>query len=98
MPSMHREPPFQSDDTVIWVSSLLLAVVLGSVAAYALSIAVAGVADIGTTLKEMLGLTGAGVALIALALHGRLVKAFLLSFAAVFFIVLAVATHGFAAL
>ena len=95
---MRSEPPFRSEDTVIWVSSLLLAVVLGAVAAYAFSVAVTGVADIGTTLKEMLGLTAAGVALIALALHGRLIKAFVLSFAAVFFIVLAVTTHGFSVL
>ena len=95
---MRREPPFRSEDTVIWISSLLLAVLLGAVAAYALSISVTGVADVGTTLREVLGLIAAGVALIALALHGRLIKAFVLSFAAVFFIVLAVATHGFAIL
>ncbi|MBC5816048.1 MAG: hypothetical protein GIW97_05855 [Candidatus Eremiobacteraeota bacterium] len=95
---MRRERSFRADDTVIWVSSTLLSVVLGSGAAYTASIAIAGATGAGGAFKEVLALIAAGIALIVLALHGRLVKFFLFSLAAVFFIALAIATHGFTTL
>ena len=92
---MHKEPAFRDEDTIIWVTSILLACVLGAVAAYTVAVAVGG-SSVGTApLREMVGLIAAGIVLIVIALQGALVRAFLASFAAVFFIALAVATHGF---
>ena len=95
---MRREPSFRADDTVIWVSCTLLAIILGAVAAYTVIVAAAGASAPGGAFKEVLTLIGAGLALIVLAIHGRLVRFFLISFAMVFFISLAVATHGFTTL
>lgn len=92
---MQKEPAYRDEDTVIWVTSILLACILGAVAAYAVAVAVGG-AGVGTApLREMMGLIAAGIVLIVLAVQGALVRAFLASFATVFFIALAVATHGF---
>jgi hypothetical protein len=95
---MRREPSFRADDTVIWVSSTLLAILLGAVAAYTVIVAAAGASGAGSAFKEVLVLIAAGIALIVLALQGRLVRFFLISFAAVFFIALGVASHGFTTL
>lgn len=76
----------------------MLAAILGAAAAYTVSVAVSGAADLAGTVREMLGLVAAGVLLIVLALQKRLVRAFLVSFAVIFFIALAFTTHGFAAL
>lgn len=95
---MRREPTFKSDDTVIWTTSILLAALLGGLAAYAVMAAVGSAPDLFASLREVVGLVAAGVLLIVLALQGRLVRAFLVSFATVFLITLAVATHGFTAL
>jgi len=94
---MRRASSFRADDTVIWVSSTLLAIVLGSGAAYTASTAIAGASGAGGAFK-VLALIAAGMALIVLALNGRLVRFFLFSCAAVFFIALALATHGFTTL
>ena len=95
---MRREPSFRADDTVIWVSSMLLAIILGAAAAYTVAVAMAGALGAGGAFKQVLVLIAAGLTLIVLALHGRLLRFFLLSFAAVFFIGLAVASHGFTTL
>lgn len=95
---MRREPSFRADDTVIWVSSTLLAILLGAIAAYTVIVAAAGASGVGSAFKEVLLLIAAGIALIVLALHGRLVRFFLIAFAAVFFLALAVASHGFTTL
>ncbi|MDP9017884.1 MAG: hypothetical protein M3N19_06165 [Candidatus Eremiobacteraeota bacterium] len=91
---MRREPSFKGDEFIIWSSSLVLAVMLGALAAYALAIAAgAAAAAASSSFKEMLVLIGAGISLIALALQGRLVRAFLVSFGLAFFVGLAIATH-----
>lgn len=93
---MRKGTSFQADDTIIWVASTLLAIVLGAAAAYAVAVAADGTNIIGTSIfKEVLALIAAGVVLIVLALQARLVRFFLIAFAGVFFIALAVATHGF---
>ncbi|MFN2527354.1 MAG: hypothetical protein ABR584_01385 [Candidatus Baltobacteraceae bacterium] len=76
----------------------MLAILLGAGAAYTASVAIAGVSGAGDAFKEVLALIAAGLALIVLALHARLVRFFLFSFATVFFITLAIATHGFTTL
>ena len=95
---MRREPSFKSDDTVIWSTSILLAAILGGLAAYAVAVAAGSAPDLAGALREVVGLIGAGVVLIVLALQGRLVRAFLISFTAVFCVARAVATHGFTGL
>lgn len=92
---MRREPSFRAQDTIIWATSLLLAAILGAVASY-VAVGALGSANTTASMRDMLALTGAGFALIIIALHGRLVRAFLLSFAIVFFVGLMLATHGFA--
>ncbi|GAC1657050.1 MAG: hypothetical protein NVS9B12_08960 [Vulcanimicrobiaceae bacterium] len=95
---MRREPSYQADDIVIWICSSLLALVLGAGAAYAVAVAADGASVVGSaSFKEILALIAAGVGLIVVALQARLVRFFMLAFAIVFFIALAVATHGFTA-
>ncbi len=96
---MQREPSFRADDAVILICSTLLAIVLGAAAAYAVAVAAEGATTAAAaSFKEVLVLIAAGLSLIVLALQAPLVRFFLGAFAAVFFIALWVATHGFAAL
>jgi len=91
---MRREPSFRAQDTIIWATTLLLAAVLGGVAAYFIAGVFGSANAPGAIMRDMLALTGAGFILIIMALQGRLVRAVFLSFTLVFFVGLVFATHA----
>ncbi len=91
---MRRVSSIQAQDVIIWSTCLLLAAVLGTAASYVVSLVLGNAHPSGPSLLEMIGFTITGLALIVLALQGRLVRAFLISFAIVFFIGLALSLHA----
>ena len=91
---MRKSSAFGTSEFVIWAATILLAVTLGIFAGYAAALAIGDPRAVGAPIGQVLALLGIGLALIVMALRGRLIRVFLICFTALMFASLfAISSH-----